>query len=278
MRIVVGSVDATGTVRVWPPEQAYAQHSVGATSAIWQRLQDRVLGVDRAKHDLPALTRQLLAKADTQIIGHVKTIANEAPGMIVDQVRNVVAEAFKAQGQPVPSGFDAASMQSMTASSGASSALSALASAANRSPAIDAIVDGALRELENRDLLGGSPVSTLIALVGGAVAGTLEIIKTTKETLGGASLTLALPGFRITADKTGKYALAVSAHNPLWAKQAVQVSLSGEAFSPGQRFTAAKVSVPTTVYETQRSSVSLAPYASVSEKERRAGVEGRVKF
>jgi hypothetical protein len=207
----------------------------------------------------PAL--DALGKVDSEVEKNVRTIVRDSPAFVVDTIKGVVQRAAESSGDDFPVRMDVENLDD------AVDALDAIKKALDRSPAIRRLTSKALEVLDDEDLIGEGPLSTALSILLASAAGTLQAARFSR----GGEVTIVTPSFRITVDKLGNYAAKLKVRNPMWAKSAVEVALSGSTSSP---VSAATVRAPVQVSRR----VTVSPYASASEKERRAGVDARISF
>jgi hypothetical protein len=203
-----------------------------------------------------------LGKIDREVETNVRSIIKDAPGYLVDSVKDVVKQASKGDidlkfvKDVGEADFDAAI-----------DALTSIKRAVDASPELKRLTSRALEFLDKRDLIGEGPLSTVLSVLAASAAGTLTAVRF-KE---GQPLTIQLPGVSLSVDRLGDYALKLKTKNPLWAKSAVEFSIKGEQGTP---VTSASLRVPVSVAK----GASVSPYASFDSKEKKVGVDVKVKF
>ena len=254
-----------------------SSNSDAPTPSPLHRVRERLRALNQAATE-PALAA--VADLDREVERNVRTITRSAPAQLTDLVQGVVTSALeqaKDSGVPVTADVMAMPWLTMTPTDAeeAGRMLGAIESALGKSPEVKRVVDGALHELERLDLLGRGALSTVTSLLLAAAGGAVTAVRT----VAGVPVVLRGPGFQVSADTSGQIAAKLRATNPLWARQAVEVALSVDVTPGSGRFVeSGSVKVPITVVQGPRTKVTLSPYASASEKERRVGVEAGVRF
>lgn len=164
-------------------------------------------------------------------------------------------------------------------------ALDALATIASKSQELETVVGKALSVIEKKGALGET-ILRQVALFAFAVAATGGQVARVIE---GGKVYLKAGPAKIGVDRTGEVALSLSVHNPMWAQNAVKLSMlsaprtltvGGDVKRPSK---GARIStdVPITGRRGKRT-VTLEPYLEtrITEKERevKTGVEAKLRF
>jgi len=174
----------------------------------------------------------------------------------------------------------------------AADAIEGIGKALERLPTIHGAVEKTLDTLEDKGVLGKGVLGTIVKILGVLAAGGVTLARAAA----GGEIVLRAGPATLSVDRLGHYSASLAVHNPLWAQQALVLSVGG-TFRPKEvdigggkldtslHASRAEVSLPSTfsLGGPHGGGVSVGPYAAYearpgAEPEVEAGARAMVRF